>query len=134
MSFSTGYNTENGYAARWTNVTASDGEVSIESAWDPDQGSGNRNTQGYAMAAIKLEESPDERSALCTIPLQMIWEDDGRIVRREPYDFHSDRCDGLRCALSAGSDISPACFNEAECQRDCGGRCLSIADMQALCR
>ncbi|ETW94980.1 MAG: hypothetical protein ETSY1_32550 [Candidatus Entotheonella factor] len=58
VSFSTGYNTLNGYVARWTGVTAADGTFEIVSQWETEQGRGNRNTQGYAMAAFRLEEHP----------------------------------------------------------------------------
>ena len=56
VSFSTGYNTVNGYVARWTGVTAADGSFSIKSEWDTTYGSGSQNTKGYAMAAFKLEQ------------------------------------------------------------------------------
>lgn len=56
VSFSIGYNTVNGYVARWTNVVASDGSFSVKSEWDDGQGSGASNTKGYAMTAFKLEE------------------------------------------------------------------------------
>ncbi len=56
VSFSIGNNTDNGYVARWTNVTAADGSFSIKSEWDDGQGSGASNTKGYAMTAVKLEE------------------------------------------------------------------------------
>ena len=57
VSFSTGYNTVNGYVAKWTGITTgSDGSFSIKSEWDDEQGSGSSNTKGYAMTAFKLEE------------------------------------------------------------------------------
>lgn len=56
VSFSTGYNTENGYVARWTDITAADGRFSVISTWDPNGGAGPFNTKGYAMAAFRLEQ------------------------------------------------------------------------------
>ena len=56
VSFSVGYNTEHGYVAKWTGVTAADGSFSIKSEWDDAQGSGTENTKGYAMGAFKLEQ------------------------------------------------------------------------------
>ncbi|PKO13234.1 MAG: hypothetical protein CVU39_20260 [Chloroflexi bacterium HGW-Chloroflexi-10] len=58
VSFSSGYNTVNGYVAKWTGITSgTDGSFSIKSEWDNTQGaSGGSNTKGYAMTAFKLEE------------------------------------------------------------------------------
>ena len=57
VSFSTGYNTVNGYVAKWTGITTgSDGSFSIKSERDESQGSGSSNTKGYAMTAFRLEE------------------------------------------------------------------------------
>ncbi len=57
VSFSTGYNTVNGYVAKWTGITSGpDGSFSIKSEWDDTLGSGTSNTKGYAMTAVKLEE------------------------------------------------------------------------------
>ena len=56
VSFCTGDNTENGYVARWTDVTSAAGTFSVLSEWDDGQGSGRSNTKGYAMAAFMLEE------------------------------------------------------------------------------
>lgn len=64
VSFSSGYNTVNGYVARWTNVTAADGSFSVKSEWDNTLGAGASNTKGYAMGAFRLEES----STLCDVP------------------------------------------------------------------
>jgi hypothetical protein len=53
VSFSTGYNTENGYVARWVNIRpGSDGSFSIKSEWDQSQD----GSKGYAMSAFRLEE------------------------------------------------------------------------------
>ena len=53
VSFSAGYNTLNGYVAKWTGVTAgADGSFSIKSEWDNTQA----GTKGYAMSAFRLEE------------------------------------------------------------------------------
>ncbi len=60
VSFSTGYNTVNGYVAKWTGITAADGSFSIESVWDDSLGSGSSNTKGYAMSAFKLELPPTD--------------------------------------------------------------------------
>jgi hypothetical protein len=58
VSFSVGYNTVNGYVARWTEVTSgSDGSFTITNEWDNSQGSGSYNTKGYAMSAFRLEET-----------------------------------------------------------------------------
>ena len=56
VSFCTGFNTDNGYVARWTHVTAADGSFSVVSQWDDSQGAGGANTKGYSMSAFKLEE------------------------------------------------------------------------------
>lgn len=52
ISFGTGYNTVNGYVAKWTGIaTGPDGSFSIRSEWD------NRypGKKGYAMSAFRLE-------------------------------------------------------------------------------
>lgn len=60
VSFSTGYNTVNGYVARWTGIkSGADGSFSIKSEWDNALGSGTNNTKGYAISALKLEEGQD---------------------------------------------------------------------------
>ena len=52
-----GYNTANGYVAKWTNINpGSDGSFSIKTEWDDSQGSGTNNIKGYGMTAFKLEE------------------------------------------------------------------------------
>lgn len=52
ISFSTGYNTINGFVAKWTAISPGpDGSFSIVSAWD-DKYPG---TKGYAMSAFRLE-------------------------------------------------------------------------------
>lgn len=57
VSFSIGYNTANGYVAKWTGITSgTDGSFSIKSEWDNALGSGTYNTKGYAITALKLEE------------------------------------------------------------------------------
>ncbi len=57
VSFSIGYNTVNGYVAKWTDIQCGpDGSFSIKSEWDNIQGSGDANTKGYAMSAFCLEE------------------------------------------------------------------------------
>ena len=57
VSFSTGYNTLNGYVAKWTGITAgADGSFSIKSEWDTTQA----GTKGYAMSAFRLEEETGE--------------------------------------------------------------------------
>ncbi|KPJ74626.1 MAG: hypothetical protein AMJ54_16870, partial [Deltaproteobacteria bacterium SG8_13] len=56
VSFSIGYNTVNGYVAKWTDVTSgADGSFAIRSQWDDSQ----PGTKGYAMSAFKLEEIGD---------------------------------------------------------------------------
>jgi uncharacterized repeat protein (TIGR02543 family) len=53
VSFSAGYNTENGYVAAWTDVTTgADGSFSGKSEWDSSQ----PGTKGYAMTAFRLEQ------------------------------------------------------------------------------
>ena len=56
VSFCVGDNTAHGYVARWSNVTASTGTISIVSQWDTEQGAGYANTKGYAMSAFKIVE------------------------------------------------------------------------------
>ncbi|MBE0535748.1 MAG: lamin tail domain-containing protein [Phycisphaerae bacterium] len=52
VSFSTGYNTVNGYVAKWTNISpGTDGSFSIRSEWD----AGRPGNKGYAMSAFKFE-------------------------------------------------------------------------------
>ncbi len=52
VSFSTGYNTINGYVAKWTNISPGpDGSFSIKSEWD----TSHPGDKGYAMSAFKLE-------------------------------------------------------------------------------
>ncbi len=56
VSFNTGYNTQRGYVARWTGVTAgADGRISVTSQWDQSRGAGTANNRGYAMTALLLE-------------------------------------------------------------------------------
>ena len=53
VSFSTGYNTVNGFVAKWTGITTGpDGSFSIKSEWDDSL----PGTKGYAMSAFRLEE------------------------------------------------------------------------------
>jgi uncharacterized repeat protein (TIGR02543 family) len=60
VSFGVGYNTVNGYVAKWTGVTSgSDGSFSVKSEWDSTQGSGDQNTKGYAMSGFYLVEVGD---------------------------------------------------------------------------
>ena len=62
VSFSVGYNTVNGYVAKWTGVTTgTDGSFSIKSEWDDSQA----GTKGYAMAAFKLEDAGDIGPVTC---------------------------------------------------------------------
>jgi len=62
VSFSIGYNTLNGYVAKWTGVTTGiDGSFSIKSEWDDSQA----GTKGYAMTAFKLEDAGDIGPATC---------------------------------------------------------------------
>ena len=62
VSFSVGYNTLNGYVAKWTGVTTgSDGSFSIKSEWDDSQA----GTKGYAMTAFKLEDAGDIGPVTC---------------------------------------------------------------------
>ena len=52
VSFSTGYNTINGFVAQWTDISPGpDGSFSIRSAWDDDY----PGAKGYAMSAFRLE-------------------------------------------------------------------------------
>lgn len=52
ISFSTGYNTINGYVAKWTDISLGpDGSFSIVSAWDDNY----PGTKGYAMSGFRLE-------------------------------------------------------------------------------
>ena len=52
ISFSTGYNTINGFVAKWTDISPGpDGSFSIVSAWDDNY----PGTKGYAMSAFRLE-------------------------------------------------------------------------------
>ena len=56
VSFSVGYNTMNGYVAKWTDIEPGlDGSFSVTSEWDVAQGTGTENTKGYAMSAFRLE-------------------------------------------------------------------------------
>ena len=70
VSFCVGYNTVNGYVAKWTGVTTGpDGSFSIQSQWDNTLGSGTDNTKGYAMSAFCLEEVVPPASNFTIIPL-----------------------------------------------------------------
>ncbi len=52
ISFSTGYNTINGFVAKWTDILPGpDGSFSIVSAWDDNY----PGAKGYAMSAFRLE-------------------------------------------------------------------------------
>lgn len=52
VSFNTGYNTVNGYVARWQFKPGADGTVKIESRWD----NSRPGIKGYAMTHMKLEQ------------------------------------------------------------------------------
>ena len=56
VSFGTGYNTINGYVARWTGIQAADGRFAVISQWNPDLGFGFANVKGYAMSAFRLDQ------------------------------------------------------------------------------
>ena len=56
VSLSTGFNTTLGLVARWTEITAADGQFSILSEWDITAGQGEANTKAYAMSGFKLEQ------------------------------------------------------------------------------
>ena len=67
VSFSVGDNGENGYVARWIAIDpGADGTFTVTSVWDESQGTvaaGTApNTNGYAMAAFKLETFADDSS------------------------------------------------------------------------
>ncbi|MBN2455051.1 MAG: metallophosphoesterase, partial [Sedimentisphaerales bacterium] len=70
VSFCTGYNTLNGYVAKWTSVTTGpDGSFSIKSEYDDSQ----TGTKGYAMSAFKLEQSLPEPEATLPILVGDAW-------------------------------------------------------------
>jgi len=70
VSFCTGYNTINGYVAKWTSVTTGpDGSFSIKSEYDDSQA----GTKGYAMSAFKLEQSLPEPEATLPILVGDAW-------------------------------------------------------------
>ena len=56
----TGYNTEAGSVVQWENVRAGPaGSIRIESSWAVDAGGDHpENRKAYAMAALRLEQSP----------------------------------------------------------------------------
>lgn len=83
-------------------------------------------------------------SASCVYP-DMVWRDGSGLETARQYtcsfvvsttagscyDVLGDACDGYRCLV--GSEISPACFAQAECAQTCAGRCIDIRDPQNLC-
>ncbi len=71
VSFSTGYNTLNGYVAKWTGITTGvNGSFSIASVWDESLGgTDSDNTKGYAMSAFKLEQVDQPISTSPTVAI-----------------------------------------------------------------
>ena len=65
--------------------------------------------------------------------LNMVWHDpsSGAVIRSEPYECGADLCAGYRC--KEGNEISPACYNAAECPDACAGECVSIPTAQLDC-
>jgi hypothetical protein len=65
VSFNTGYNTVNGYVAKWTGVTTGpDRSFSIKSEREDGFGASGED-KGYAMSAFKLEQAEPQ-----TLPIQ----------------------------------------------------------------
>jgi hypothetical protein len=58
ITFNTGYNTLDGYVARWTDIDAgANGTISITTTWDDLEGANPLNTKGYALTSIRIEET-----------------------------------------------------------------------------
>ena len=98
VSFSIGYNTVNGYVAKWTGVTTgSDGSFSILSQWDDTLGSGTNNNKGYAMSAFKLEEVTPvpESFAIIVLPDTQFYSESYPIVYTNQTQWIVDQKDTL---------------------------------------
>lgn len=70
----------------------------------------------------------------------MIWYDEqGKIIRQDPYVLKDDKCIGFRCWSHSNSsdtiinEISPVCYNMDQCVTACTGKCVNILQWQMAC-
>ena len=74
-------------------------------------------------------------AAQTTCPnLYMTWHDpvSGAVLRSDPYVCGTDLCAGYRCKV--GTEISPACYDSAQCAAACGGECVYVPTAQLDCQ
>ena len=142
VSFSTGYNRDNGYVARWTRISAADGSISIVSEWDDAQGAGSVNTKGYAMAVFKLEQY-NSQGDICLRDTDC---NDDNICTQDRCDSATRLCvfdptqapcdDGIDCTTNdacAGGICTGGAGDHTRC--DDGNVCTDgVCDLQTGCR
>ncbi len=71
----------------------------------------------------------------CSNRYNYVWRDNNEIIRRDAYNILTDNCNGFRC-LNRGNEISPACYNQRQCNRACtdSGSCINISEQKGMCR
>ena len=124
VSFGAGDNSKTGYVARWVDVTAADGQFSVVSQWDNEQGGGFGNTKGYAMAAFRLEQhgnpvQPCAGDAECA---------DDNPCTDDRCDLDTGRC--VHSANAAPCDDSVDCTTDDICAN---GECVPGVSDDTLC-
>ena len=130
VSFSTGYNSENGYVARWTDIRAFSGTFSVVSQWNNELGSGS-NSKGYAMSMFRLEQWTPEPSP-CDADADCI---DGNLCTDDVCNPATLLCenpnnaapcdDGVACTVDhcsegicVGAPTDALCDDDDVCTRD----------------
>jgi hypothetical protein len=95
---------------------------------------GKRVLVAVLLAAAGLVMAAPSLAQVTCSDLNMVWHDPntGAILRSEPYVCGSDLCAGYRC--KAGNEISPACYNAAECPTACAGECVYVPTAQLDCQ
>ena len=124
VSFCTGDNRSLGYVARWTDVTADDGEFSVVSEWDHAAGAGSGNTKGYAMTVFKLEQHTTEPE-ICVDNSDC---EDGNPCTDDACNVGTGVCTHL--ANQAPCDDGVACTVNDQCA---DGLCTHGTPTDALC-
>ena len=83
--FNTGDNTDNGYVAKWTNITATDGSFTVRATHHP---SANSGYKAYAFDVFMLEESEPSTAPLINItgdPMDMFYTIPGTPSAEQSY-------------------------------------------------
>lgn len=88
---------------------------------------------GAAVLAAGLTAGSAFAADVVCSNLDMVWHDPvtGAVLRSDPYVCGSDLCGGYRCKV--GTEISPACYDAAQCPAACAGECVLIPSAQLDC-